>query len=225
VYQPDDADPTDALPLVVVLDGEVAIRGGVHRRLDAAIAAGALPPLRVAFWHNKSLTSRMAEMTCNPELANALADDLIPFLGKHYAVPSELSQRVIAGFSLGGLATAHATLTRPDAFGAALVMSAALWYTPDPGNEHSEWLTRQYLQAPTGQTAFYVTIGQLEDVPIEYPGVVPRTTWITTARAFHEALRTKGYDVRGYQEIPSGHEQINFDLAVVNGLAALLPAA
>ncbi|GGP85779.1 alpha/beta hydrolase-fold protein [Saccharothrix coeruleofusca] len=222
VYQPDGTAPGDALPLVVVLDGEVGIRGGVHRRLDAAIAAGELPPLRAVFWHNRTLTSRMGELSCNPALADALADELIPFLAERYGVPGDASRRVIAGFSLGGLATAHIALTRPDAFGAALPMSGALWYTPAPGDEPSGWLIRQYEREPTRPTAVYLTVGQLEDVPVDYPGVAAGTTWVGSTRQFRDTLRDKGYDLRGYREVPSGHELVNLHLAVVDGLAALL---
>ena len=225
VYQPEGADPTDVLPLVVLLDGEVALRGGVHRRLDAAIVAGTLPPLRVAFRHNRTLTSRTAEFACDPALADALADDLLPFLGEHYGVPAEPSLRVVTGFSLGGLATAHVALTRPDAFGAALPMSAALWFTPDPGTEPEGWLVRRYAEAPTRDTALYLTVGSLEDVPVGLPGTDPGTTWVSAAHSFHRTLLDKGYDVRGYREVPSGHELVNLHLAVVEGLAALLPAA
>ncbi|HWO63165.1 MAG TPA: alpha/beta hydrolase-fold protein [Umezawaea sp.] len=222
LYQPAGTDPTDVLPLVVLLDGEVALRGGVHRGLDAAIGAGTLPPLRVAFRHNRSLTSRTAEFACGPALADALADDLLPFLGERYGVPPK-SRRVIAGFSLGGLAAAHVALTRPDAFGAALPMSAALWFTPAPGTEPEGWLIRRYAEAPTRDTAVYLTVGSLEDVPVGLPGTLPGTTWVSAADSFHKTLRDKGYDVRGYREVPSGHELVNLHLAVVEGLAALLP--
>ncbi|MCS7475663.1 alpha/beta hydrolase-fold protein [Umezawaea endophytica] len=222
VYQPVGARPTDVLPLVVLLDGEVALRGGIHRRLAAAVADGTLPPLRVAFWHNRTLTSRTTEFACDPALAEALADGLLPFLGERYGLPPEPSRTVVAGFSLGGLAAGHVALTRPDAFGAALLMSAALWFTPEPGTEPDGWLVRRYAEAPTRDTAFHVTVGRLEDVPVGLPGTAPGTTWVSAARSFRDTLRDKGYDVRGYREVPSGHDLVNLHLAVVDGLAALL---
>lgn len=190
----------DDLPLVVLLDGEHCRRGLVLEHLDAAIAEGGVPPVRVVLWHNLSPTSRMVEMACNPVLPAALADELFPWLDERGLLPP-VAQRVLAGFSYGGLATAYTVLHRPDLFGAALPISASLFLTPDPNTEPGEWLARQV--RPGGTRARW---GQLEDTAIGLPGVAADTTMVSSARRFHDALRDAGADVAGLLEYPSGHE-------------------
>ncbi|GAA1852573.1 hypothetical protein GCM10009836_35840 [Pseudonocardia ailaonensis] len=222
VYQPRGARRDDVLPLVVLVDGEVLLRGGFEHRLDHAIETGAIPPVRCVLWHNRTLTSRMLEMACDEALADELADGLLPLLQKRYGIPADRAQRVIGGFSMGGLAAVHTAFTRPDAFGSALPMSGVLWFTPDPATEAGGWLTRQIAAAPGGDTRFYLTVGSLEDIPVNAPGVPEGTTWVTAVSDLHDTLRAKGYDVRGFSQIPSGHEFINTVQAIALGLPALL---
>ncbi|WP_158605613.1 enterochelin esterase domain-containing protein [Amycolatopsis panacis] len=193
----------DDLPL----DGEHCRQGLVLEHLDAAIAEGRVPPVWVVLWHNLSPTSRMVEMACNPVLPAALADELFPWLHARGLLPP-VSQRVLAGFSYGGLATAYTVLHRPDLFGAALPISASLFFTPDPNTEQAEWLARQVRPGST-RARWFLAVRQLEDTAIGLPGVAAGTTMVSSARRFHDALRDAGADVAGLLEYPSGHGDVH----------------
>ncbi|MHB8341099.1 MAG: alpha/beta hydrolase [Mycobacteriales bacterium] len=222
VYLPPEHDPESPLPLIVLLDGELCLKiGRLEHVLDAAMASGDLPRAIVVFWHNLSVASRMIEMACNPALPAALAEVLLPWLTERYAVSSDPRDRVIAGFSYGGLAAAHTALARPEVFGSALPMSASFWFTPDPAAEPGQWLTRQYAEQPVPSLSLFVAVGTLEDLPINLPGA-EGLTMVSTARAFRDTLLANSYRLVGYREVPGGHDMVNVRQVVVPGLQALL---
>jgi enterochelin esterase-like enzyme len=225
VYTPPGYDPGSSYPLVVMLDGEMALAcGRLDEVLDAAISDGAVPPVVVAFWHNLTITSRMVEMACNPGLPAALADCLLPFLRAGWSVAAEPASTAVAGMSYGGLAAAYTALERSDAFGAAVVMSPSLWFAP-PGEEGTPaeapgWLTRQYATAPERDVRFAVAVGTLEDQPIPMPGM-ESITMVSVARAFRDTLLNKNYDLVSYVEQPGGHDLVNVQRVLVGALREL----
>lgn len=219
VYQP--AETGEDLPLVVMLDGEHCRSGRVVEHLDAAIAAGQVPAVRVVLWHNLSPTSRMIELACNPALPAALANELFPWLDERDELPP-VEQRVLAGFSYGGLATAFVIMHRPDLFGSAIPISASFFYTPDPATEPGEWLARQVTPGNSAQARWFLAVGQLEDIVIGLPSLEPGATMVSGARHFHDALINAGADVTDLLEYPSGHEMFTVRAALQRGLPTLL---
>ncbi|MGW8537724.1 alpha/beta hydrolase-fold protein [Rhodococcus qingshengii] len=222
VYQP--AKSGEDFPLVVMLDGEYCRSGRILEHLDAAIAAGQVPPVRVVLWHNLSPTSRMVEMACNPALPTALANELFPWLDHRDELPP-VEQRVLAGFSYGGLATAFVIMHRPDLFGSAMPISASFFYTPDPATEPGEWLARQVTPGNSAQARWFLAVGQLEDTVISLPGLEPGATMVSGVRHFRDVLVTAGADVTDLLEYPSGHEMFTVRAALERGLPALLGAS
>lgn len=225
VYTPPGYHPASTYPLVVMLDGEMALAcGRLDAVLDAAISAGVVPPVVVAFWHNLTITSRMSEMACNPGLPAALADGLLPFLRAGWSVGTEPATTAIVGMSYGGLATAYTAFERSDSFGAAVVMSPSLWFAPPAEGgtpaEEPGWLTRQYAEGPARDVRFVVAVGTLEDQPIPMPGM-ESITMVTAARDFRDTLSSKGYDLVSYVEQPGGHDLVNVQRVLVRALREL----
>jgi enterochelin esterase family protein len=222
IYLPPGYDPGRAYPVVVMLDGEFfEASARAPEVLDAAISAGDLPPLVGVLWHNVGPNTRMIEMACNPGLPAVLADELLPWLRKRYAIADDPALTVVAGMSYGGLASTFVGLERPDAFGAALIMSPSLWYAPD--GERGEWLTREYVSRTPSALRLFVAVGTLESAALDVNDLGD-TTMVDVARRFAEEARAAGYDVVGFREQPGGHEFVTVQRVLPIGLAALLSA-
>ncbi|HET8592004.1 MAG TPA: alpha/beta hydrolase-fold protein [Nakamurella sp.] len=228
------AAPDAPTPVVVLLDGEAmhGRRARVERIFANLIASGATAPFVGVLVHNASEMSRMQEYPCRPEFATFLADELLPELRAELPITQDPAGVVIGGFSYGGLAADFAALTRPDAFGAALSMSASLWWgirppTADPSDDTQgrddapEWLTRQLGPAPANAARFWLDVGLLEDTPIPFADGVSQ---LSANRAFRDALLRNGYRVVGYREQPGGHDLFNWRRTLPDGLIALLGA-
>jgi enterochelin esterase family protein len=227
VYLPPDYQADRAYPLVVLLDGELLLKcGRLDRVLDSAIVQGEIPPVVAVFWHNLTIASRMTEMACNPALPDALADELLPWVRARYSVTDDPSKVVIGGQSFGGLSSAWIPFRRPDAFGAAFIISPSFWFTPpDAGEATAEvsggWLTQEYEAAGIKPVRMYIAVGMLESGAIPYPGMNGQSM-VDLARNFRDALRSRGYDIAGYREEPGGHNHVTVQRLLVPGLRALL---
>ncbi len=128
VWTPSGLD--GAAPLLVAHDGpEYATLGGLLRFVTTLIAAGELPPLRVALI---APGERNRWYGANPAYARALATEVIPALP-----PSTV--RIGAGASLGALALLHAHRSFPDCFDGLFLQSGS-FFTPslDPQEQRFE---------------------------------------------------------------------------------------
>jgi enterochelin esterase family protein len=125
-------EPPDAvLPLLVVLDGAEFVRfSQITLMLDAHVAAGELPPMRALLMQP---VKRDQDYTASPELAQALASEIIPFVESTVAVRGGRQFRAGLGASLGGLALMHAHREEPDLFGALFLQSASFLHSGQLG--------------------------------------------------------------------------------------------
>ncbi|MCS7482657.1 alpha/beta hydrolase-fold protein [Umezawaea endophytica] len=222
VYTPPGYRAAETYPLVVLLDGECwPLVADLPAALDNLMGREIAPAV-VAMVHNSGgMAARMAEMACDPAFAALLADRVVPFVRSLHTVAD---RAVVAGNSLGGLAAAHAALTRPDVFEAVLSCSGSHWWgysgTGWGKDSEPEWLTRQYADAPLLPLRFWLDVGTLETGPSPLsPGVDQRAA----TRHLRTVLRAKGYRV-DYHEAPGGHDFATFRRSTVRGLRALLPA-
>lgn len=124
-----------------VFDPETAHVRGQHWRLgetaDALIAAGTMGPLIIVGIANTGV-SRIREYTPTNDarlgggLASAygqfIVEELKPFIDARYRTRTDAASTALGGSSLGGLATLHIGLSRPDVFGALAVMSPSVWW-------------------------------------------------------------------------------------------------
>jgi enterochelin esterase-like enzyme len=230
VWMPPDP-PDYPMPAIVLLDGEAmhGARARIELIFANLVASGSVPPFVGVLAHNATETSRMTEYPCNADFASFLADELMPRLRRSYPIATEPERVAIGGFSYGGLAADFAALTRPDVFGAALSMSASLWWGIRPrgaaDGDHSQghddqprWLTRQVTPAGPGAPRFWLDVGQLENAPISHAAGLDM---VTTNREFREVLQANGYQVVGYREQPGGHDLFNWRRTLPDGLIAL----
>jgi enterochelin esterase family protein len=127
--------PETPLPLLIALDGaEYARFSGLLQMLDAHVASGALPPMRALLCHP---TRRGDDYTARPELAEYLAQELIPAAEAVGAVAPESRLRVGLGASLGGLALLHAHRSDASLFGGLFLQSSSfLHHGYEPSSGH-----------------------------------------------------------------------------------------
>jgi enterochelin esterase family protein len=123
LWSPDGLGEGEPAPLLLVHDGPEFDRlGGFTQYLGAAIAAGALPPLRAALL---GPTERDAWYSANPAYAQTLEDAVLPALD----TLAPASTRIGVGVSLGALAMLHLHRSAPDLLDGLFLQSGS-FFTP-----------------------------------------------------------------------------------------------
>lgn len=124
IYDPPGVDPREALPLVVMVDGEVwTSPQPLPVTLDNLLADGLIRPVRAVLPASGTRDERWAELG-GQEGTAYLVDELVPWVRERRRVSGEV---VVAGQSLGGLTALRAGLTRPDVVTGVASQSASLW--------------------------------------------------------------------------------------------------
>ena len=199
----------DRYPLLVVFDGDRNVMW-VPEILDVLIAQRRIPPM-VAVMTDESVPSeRRNELPCNPQFADFLAEELVPWTRRNYYATTKSERSIVAGSSFGGLASVFAGLKRPDVFSNVISLSGSFWWKPD-GEQEGEWLTRLVTSSPKGPLRFYLEVGLMEGYSVQ----------VETNRHMRDALTTKGYPV-GYFEYDGGHSFLNWSGGMKNGLEYLI---
>jgi enterochelin esterase-like enzyme len=168
--------------------------------LDNLMAERAIGPVIAVFIDNPAST-RAQDLDCSVEWSTYLANELVPWLRKHYSVSADARRVVVAGYSLGGLAAACAATAHPDIFGTVIAQSGSFYRAP-PSDE-PEWLARHLARSPRLPIHFVMSIGRFETAAI--PSRDP--SMLTASRHLRDVLRAKGYRV-DYRELSSGHEHV-----------------
>ena len=216
VYRSRDYQPTSlGNALVVTFDGEkYASEMGVPTILDNLRAAGRMPPTAAIMIGNASPKSRSSELPCNNEFARFIAEELMPWV-KEQEITATREQTAIVGASFGGLASAFMGLKHPELFGNVFSQSGSFWWSPgsfdSKGKEESEWLTRQFVNAPPHAVRYYLEAGTFEK-PSE---ILPDT------RHLRNCLQAKGYEVQ-YNEFVGGHGYFYWRSSFADGITHLL---
>lgn len=210
LWSPGPAD--EPLPLLVAHDGPEYDRlAGLTGYAAATIAAGELPPFRVALL---APGDRDDEYAANPRYAATLHQRVLPLLRATIAVREPV---VGMGASLGGLAMLHAQRALPGLFGGLFLQSASfLTVDLDPQEQHRF--------SRFGQVSVYVA-DVLRTVPYE---TVPVTMTCGLAeenlannRQMAATLTKQGYGIQ-LVEVPDAHNYIGWRDAFDPALTGLL---
>jgi len=226
--------------LLVLFDGDDILAPDFHGQtsLDNLIAAHKIPPTVVVMVHNVG-NRRLVDLVANPEFADSLATEVIPWVRTHYNVTRESSRTVVCGYSAGGLAAAYVALRHSEVFGNVLSQSGAFWWSPehnggvcaskcpetggrrpDPDSRDSRtegnWITKQFVTSPKLPVRFYLQAGTFEVDKEGTGGNILEAT-----RALRDVLTAKGYDVY-YQQFTGGHDDLSWRGTFADGLIALL---
>jgi enterochelin esterase-like enzyme len=209
VYTPPRFSQSGArYPLLVVFDGDRNVLW-IPKILDLLIAQGKIPPM-VAVMTDESVPSvRNSELPCNPQFADFLAKELVPWMRQGYHVTLQPERTIVAGSSYGGLASVYAGLEHPEVFGNVISLSGSFRWKPAE-SQNAEWLTHLVETSSKKPLRFYLEVGLMES----YGGQVEAN------RRMRDALKAKGYPV-GYAEYDGGHSFLTWSGGMVAGLENL----
>jgi enterochelin esterase-like enzyme len=224
--------------LLILFDGE-DLSDDQYRvtTLNNLIAASKIPPAVAVFVENVS-RRRLVDLVANPEFADFMATELVPWVRSHYNVTKDPKQTVVTGYSAGGLAAAYVALRRSEVFGNVLSQSGAFWWSfehnggvcgprcPDSGGTGGDnsrdattegnFLVKQFLASPKLPLRFYLAAGTFEIDREGGGGGILEST-----RHLRDVLLAKGYQVH-YQQFVGGHDGLSWRGTLADGLIALL---
>jgi enterochelin esterase-like enzyme len=154
------AASTATYPVLYLLHGRgdsMAAWTQVKSRLDAMIAAGDIPPtiavMPDAPWSSRAsyyVDSAYKGEDPGRPVETALIHDLVPHVDAAYRTIADRTGRAIAGYSMGGSGALRYSMVHPELFGAAVVLSPAV-YSPQPPKDSS---AREFGAYGKGMDAF-----------------------------------------------------------------------
>jgi len=161
-------------PLLMLLHGrgdDMSAWTRVRPLLDDLIASAALPPLIAVMpdapWSRRgSYYVDSAHAQGSPVQA-LLLDELLPHIDARWRTRTDRDARVVGGYSMGGYGALRFALARPQAFGAALVLSPAV-YTPLPPAGSS---AREFGAFGRGQSLFVDALYEASNYPALLPAL------------------------------------------------------
>lgn len=184
--------------------------------LDNLLAKNKIPPTVAVMVDSGGGEARDRELACNPQFAEFIVKELLPWVHKNYNVTSDPKSTIVGGASFGGLAAACAAFKYPEIFGNVLSQAGSYWWRPE-GDDEYEWLTRQFAAGPKLPIRFYFEIGRLENLSRARPD---SPTNLIANRHFRDVLKAKGYTVR-FDEINGGHDFFPWQATFADGLIFL----
>lgn len=224
----------NAMPygLVVLFDESAYLNDRRHivptpTILNNLIAENRIPPVVAIFISNPPGDTRSRELPCNPDFADFLNFELLPWARRLYDFTADPRYTVVGGSSYGGLAAAYAALRHPETFGNVLSQSGSYWWTPprssnpadfDPDAEPN-WMATQFIKSPRLPLRFYMDAGTDEIDLSGHGGSI-----LVPNRHLRDVLLAKGYEVH-YREFVGGHDYLSWRGTLADGLILLIGAA
>lgn len=163
-------------PVLYLLHGRgdsMAAWTQVKGRLDAMITAGEIPPT-IAIMPDAPWSSRASyyvDSTYKDKgkapgrpVETALIHDLVPHVDSAYRTIAERTGRAIAGYSMGGSGALRYSMVYPELFGAAVVLSPAV-YSPQPPKDSS---AREFGAYGKGKKAFSESVYRKLNYPAAF---------------------------------------------------------
>lgn len=231
LYQP-PGPVQEPLPLLYLLHG----RGGDHtswadnskvlEAMDGRIRAGTLPAVRAVMpdfgssWY----------VDADEPLEQAFFDDLLPHVEAQVGPPAG---RILAGVSMGGYGALRYALTRPHLFGAAILLSPAIYAGLPPAGSSARslpafgtpfrdarWQALNYPRVlsglPTVPTRFFIAAGDSE---FRHPS--PAANAEVQAALLHARLTGRGASSH-LRIVRGGHDWDVWHPAFLEGLGCVL---
>lgn len=139
--------------------------------LDNLIADGkAQPMLIVMFDGNIGFRGGPRAFNGNAlrSFENELKTAVIPFVERHYRVPTDAANRALAGLSMGGLQTLHAGVQNTDLFAHLGVFSSGWWAdNPELSDPEYAYMKEHVEKINANLRTFWISQGGKEDIAHE----------------------------------------------------------
>ena len=180
------------------------------------VRAGAIGP-SVLVLVGTAPHARDAELAHNPQYAEFLGRELLPWLGRTTGLAAVRDRTVLAGSSLGGLTAAYGALRYPKQFGNVLAQSGAFLWSSSRRRGAPPTLFREFRRAPLTPTRFYLDAGSFERAV--FPG--QSMSLLEGVRRFRDLLVDKGYPVH-FAMFKGGHDYACWGGTFADGLLYLL---
>ncbi len=185
LYLPPGYDVTAAVryPVLYLLHGrgdKMAAWTHIKADLDVLIVSGRIPPViaimpdapasRRAGYYIDSQFTGSADLTLPPgePVETAFTQDLIAHVDANYPTRTDRAGRIVAGYSMGGYGALRYSLAHPELFGAAIVLSPAVYF-PLPPTDSS---TREFGAFGKGAKQFDDEVYTAKNYPALIPGFV-----------------------------------------------------
>jgi enterochelin esterase-like enzyme len=225
ILTPPNLDKTKTYPLLLLNDGQDSEGVKVKATLERLVSEGVIPEIIVV---GVTAGDRMQEYGVGfrhdyhgrGKLAKAYTDyiikELIPYIVYRYPISANLTERAMAGYSLGGLSAIDIVWNHPTQFGKVGVFSGSFWWRKrDSGSFfYSDFRDRlMHLQVRRGKfkpgLKFWFQTGTRdEDSDRNKNGVIDS---IDDTMDLISELTHKGYrpfhDIQ-YLEIKDGHHNL-----------------
>nr|WP_242612588.1 alpha/beta hydrolase-fold protein [Corticibacter populi] len=205
----------EPLNLLILFDGQEYVeRASAPTVLDQLIESRAVPPTAAVLIGN---VNRARELAPNMLFAHFMAQELLPWLHAQVDnVTHDPAQVVVAGSSLGGLASSWVAWQHPELFGNVLSMSGSYWWSPaEAAAASTGWMTQQFATQPRKPIRFYLDVGVLERGADGGPGLLEDN------RRLRDVLAQRGYALT-YHESPGGHDYLIWQDVLATALPQLL---
>lgn len=177
------ADGTVRYPAVYLLHGRGDKPGAwlpIKAELDRLISEGRIPAAiavmpdapssQRAGYYIDSQFRGTEKLPAGEAVESAFTRDLINHIDATYLTGSDRTDRVVAGYSMGGYGAIRYALAHPDLFGAAIVLSPAV-YVPLPPADSS---TREFGAFGKGPARFDDAVYTALNYPALIPGFTAR---------------------------------------------------
>lgn len=185
LYLPPGHDPAAAsrYPVLYLLHGRgnnMAAWTSIKTDLDALIVSGRIPPLiaimpdapsskRAGYYVDSQFTgSADGKLPPGEPVETAFTEDLIAHVDATYPTRTDRNGRIVAGYSMGGYGALRYSLAHPELFGAAIVLSPAVYFPLPPPDSSA----REFGAFGNGAQPFDETIYTAKN----YPALIPAFT-------------------------------------------------
>jgi enterochelin esterase family protein len=188
IYTPAHPPKDEPLPLLLIHDGEEAIRiGHFNKIIDNLTGAGKIPPMAVVFLPPHD---RINEYALSSNYPAFCAEEVLPHAiarlkEQHISVMEKPHARCVTGASLGGLLSTKISSMFPDAFGSCIAQSPSYWWN------QGEIFRSDDLHQNARKCHFYLQTGTVCDAQ-------------RLSQIMFQRLRMLGATVH-YQEFHQGH--------------------
>lgn len=174
------ADGSVRYPVLYLLHGRgnnMAAWTSIKTDLDALIVSGRIPPLiaimpdapsskRAGYYVDSQFTgSADGQLPPGEPVETAFTEDLIAHVDTTYPTRTDRAGRLVAGYSMGGYGALRYSLAHPELFGAAIVLSPAVYFPLPPPDSSTREFGAFGLGAKPFDDGIYTALN--------YPALIP----------------------------------------------------